>query len=175
MSEHFRQSGWRCIGIEPNPKFAALHREAGNEVYEYAAGDHDADDQDFDVVEAGGTYSPWSFTAHSYSSLAVKPEYRDFNNGAMRHFRQTSIKVRIRTLDHILRLHCPNLHVIDLLSVDVEGYELEVMRGFSPHRYEVRAIVLENLFHSASYSEYMTSIGYRLHSRVRYNYVYVRE
>jgi len=27
MSKHFRDSGWRCILIEPNPKFVNMHKK----------------------------------------------------------------------------------------------------------------------------------------------------
>src|SRR5258706_9774737 len=36
LSKHFNLNGWRTIVIEPNPKFVALHRDLGGEVYEYA-------------------------------------------------------------------------------------------------------------------------------------------
>jgi hypothetical protein len=31
MSKHFRDSGWRAIGIDSNPKFVKQHRRAGYE------------------------------------------------------------------------------------------------------------------------------------------------
>jgi hypothetical protein len=43
LSQHFRLSGWRCIAIEPNPTFAAMHRARGHEVYQVACGEDDRD------------------------------------------------------------------------------------------------------------------------------------
>ncbi len=172
MSQHFRESGWRSIGIEPNPRFVALHRARGNEVFEYAAADFEADDHDFVVAEANADYSDKELSAHSYSSLSIKPEYRDYKDGAVKYFKQTTIKVRVRRLDDILKTHCADLSKIDLLAIDVEGYELEVMKGFTPGRFQVKVIVLENLFHLASYTEYMKGIGYRLYKALGYNYIY---
>ena len=34
MSKHFRDSGWRSICVEPNPKFVEQHRAVGSEVYQ---------------------------------------------------------------------------------------------------------------------------------------------
>jgi FkbM family methyltransferase len=173
MSQHFRECGWRCIGIEPNPRFVALHQERGNEVYQYAAADFEADNFDFVVAEASSDYSDHQLSAHSYSSLKIKPEFAEYMGGALSNFKRTNIKVSVRRLDDILKVHCPDVSKIDLLAIDVEGFEIEVMKGFTSHRYTPKVIVLENLFHSSSYTEYMQSIGYRLHSKIKYNYVYV--
>ncbi|MBT9585706.1 FkbM family methyltransferase [bacterium] len=174
MSQHFRQNGWRCIGIEPNPSFVKLHQQSGNEVYAYAAADFDQDDVDFVVVESSQDYSASSLSAHSYSALAIKDQYQNYQNEAINSFRKREIKVRVRRLSAILSQHCPEVGFIDLLSVDVEGFELEVIRGLNLERHPVRVIVLENLFYDNKYTEYMESRGYRLHSQVRYNFIYTR-
>jgi FkbM family methyltransferase len=173
MSQHFRESEWRCIGIEPNPKFVALHRALGNEVLEYAAADFTADNHDFVVVEDTDQYSEEHLSAHSYSSLSIKPQFENYKGGALRNFAQTHIKVRVRRLDDILQSHCPELKNIDLLAIDVEGFEIDVMKGFTPSKYNVKVIVLENLFHDQAYDHYMLSIGYRLYYKKGYNYIYV--
>jgi FkbM family methyltransferase len=173
MSKHFRDCGWRCIGVEPNPRFVALHKQAGNEVYQYAAGDRNADNQDFIVVESSDHYSDHALSAHSYSSLGIKPEFEKYKGGSIRNFKQTHILVQIRTLNTILQTHCSDVHLIDFVAIDVEGYEIEVMKGFTPALYGNPIIVLENLFHSSSYTAYMETIGYRLHSALHYNYIYV--
>lgn len=173
MSQHFRETGWRCIGVEPNPQFVGLHKARGNEVLEYAASDFEADDVEFTVAQSNAEYSDTDLSAHSFSSLKIKPEFMGYKNGVVKNYALTPIKVKVRKLDNILALHCAEVTRVDILSVDVEGYELEVMKGFSPDKYGVKLIVLENLFHSPEYTEYMESIGYKLHSKIMYNYMYV--
>src|SRR5258708_903909 len=75
LSQHFRLCGWRCIAVEPNPGFAALHRARGHEVYQVACGEENRDGVSFEVVHAGGTGAN-AITAHSFSSLAVKESYK---------------------------------------------------------------------------------------------------
>jgi len=174
MSQHFRESGWRCVGIEPNPQFVALHQDAGNEVLQYAAADFTADEHDFVVVEDSADYSDQRLSAHSYSALHIKPEFAEYKNGALKNFSQTTIKVRVRPLNDILRVHCPDLSVVDVLAVDVEGFEIEVMKGFTPGQYGTKVIVLENLFHDVAYNQYMAGIDYKLHCKLGHNYIYVR-
>ncbi len=175
MSQHFRENGWRCVGIEPNPRFAEMHRKAGHEVYEYAAADFEADDHDFIVVEGGAEYGDYDVSAHSYSSLAIKPEYAAYNGGAIGLFNQRRITVKVRKLSTILETHCPDIESIDILAVDVEGFELEVMKGLSSPRHCANVVVLENLFFAPSYRDYMQQRGYRFHSSVKYNEIYVRD
>lgn len=175
MSQHFRINGWRCVGIEPNPKFVALHRAVGNEVYQYAAADFELDDYPFQVVEASDRYGDLDLSAHSYSSLAIKPEFAEYDSSAIKALKTSSILVSVRKLDTILSTNCPDITSIDLLTVDVEGYELEVMKGFDLDRYSTKVVVLENLFHAPVYTEYMKERGYRLHRAVKYNYIYLRE
>jgi len=174
MVQHFRHNGWRCIGIEPNPRFVELHRRLGNEVYAYAAADFEQDGVDFVVVESSHDYSSNSLTAHSYSALAIKEKYREYQGQAVDEFAQTTIQVDVRKLSSILRKHCPEIKKIDLLSVDVEGFELEVIKGMDFNEFDVDVVVLENLFHEPAYQEMMESLGYRLHSKVHYNYIFTR-
>ena len=49
-----------------------------------------------------------------------------------------TIKVKLRKLDTILAQHEPKLAEVDILAIDVEGWELSVLRGFSIGRYPPR-------------------------------------
>ena len=65
-----------------------------------------------------------------------------------------TIRVKVRTLDTILATHRPDLEAVDLLVVDVEGWGLNIMRGFSSERYRPKVVVLENLFDEQAYIQY---------------------
>ena len=64
---------------------------------------------------------------------------------------------------------------IDYLSIDVEGWEIDVMKGFSPEKYSPKIIVLENIGHSSKYSDYMNSIGFILDSSYSHNQIYIKQ
>jgi hypothetical protein len=78
------------------------------------------------------------------------------------------IKVNVRKLDSILS----NIDVknIDILSIDTEGWEIEVMKGLSI--ISPKLIILENLLHLDSYTEYMSERGYNLVHKQLHNYFY---
>jgi FkbM family methyltransferase len=165
MSMLFREKGWRCIGIEPNPKFVQKHIDLGHEIYPYAATESHVGLSDFDLVMI--EHGP--FTYESFSSLKVKDSY--IEKQGMPDIEV--IQVNCKPLDLILQE--AGVESIDLLVVDTEGWELEVMRGFSADKYKPKVIVLENWVHESEYTDYMKSIGYRLDQTIEYNYIYVRD
>lgn len=169
MSKHFREAGWRTIVIEPNPVFARKHRESGNEVYEYACSFEDRTGVPFTVVSQEVQAYGGVVTDHAFSSLELKPSYEAILPAdAVRR----TITVDVKRLDGILeRL---GIRKVDLLSVDVEGWEIEVLRGLDTRRVPCKVIVVENFNHDPSYADYMTGIGYELSMQVEYNYVFTK-
>ncbi|HEV7239990.1 MAG TPA: FkbM family methyltransferase [Thermoanaerobaculia bacterium] len=171
MSALFRSSGWKVLLVEPNPEFCALHRAAGHEVLQYACADFEADDLSFSVVDSRGeAYRDGHVSFESFSAISVKDSYRRLRPDL--EIRQ--IPVQVRRLDTLLRSHAPDVEKIDILSVDVEGWELEVLKGLSMDRYRPTVIILENFLDDPGYSQYLARAGYVLWRRSSPNDVYVR-
>ena len=171
MSAYYRAAGWRVIAIEPNPEFCAAHRAQGHEVLEFACADYDADDVSFDLVDShGAPYEGGEVSFESFSALAVKDSYRVLRDAELD---ITPIRVSVRRLDSILQAHAPGLERVDIVSIDVEGWELDVLRGFSVERYRPRVLIVENVFAEDSYRHALGARGYRLWRHVAPNDVYV--
>lgn len=158
FTKMFREEGWRCISIEPNPYFVNMHKELGNEIYQYACADYSEDEAEFHIIHGAG------YEGESYSS--IKPRY----NGAPE--ANEIIKTKIRPLNYILEQEAKLTQEIDILIIDVEGWELDVMKGFDHKKYNPKIIILENWLHTPEYNEYMSSIGYNHINSVEYNYIY---
>lgn len=154
QSKPFKDIGWRAICIEPNPEFAQMHRDAGNEIYEYAASSIDGDDIDFHISI--------NCQAESFSSLGVSTSLCVGSGYAGVNSIQTSVvKVKVRKLDTILQES--EVSQIDCLVIDVEGWELDVLKGFNSEKYKPQIIVLEVVGGQKieeEYTNYMKSIGY---------------
>jgi len=170
MSRHFKLNNWRCI-IEPNPKFVEQHKNIGNEVYQCVCSNEDIDNADFEIASAHPNASNGILDDHSFSAIKVKDEYRNTAPGL--NIPITTIKVNIRKLNTILDGLLIN--AIDLLSIDVEGWELEVMQGFDTNKFKPKVIILENYLYKDSYVSYMKNIGYRVDKMIDYNYIFVKE
>jgi FkbM family methyltransferase len=167
----FRSKGWDVIAIEPNPVFAEMHRGRSHTVLQYACGDHDEDNVDFSVVDSHNVaYRDGSVSFESWSSLSIKSDYSELKpNLSIKH-----IKVNLRRLDSLLHTYRPTLKSIDLITADVEGWELDVLAGLDFSKYTPRVLVIENLFHKAEYQQFMHKRGYVLWRCTPPNDVYVR-
>jgi FkbM family methyltransferase len=169
----FHTLGWKVIAIEPNPAFCAAHRALGRPVLEYAVSDTEGDDVPFYVVDSrGAAYADGQVSAESFSSLGIQGPFADLYSSVKAHTDMTTIQVKVRKLDSILATHHPELGVIDILVVDVEGWELNVMRGLSLRRYRPKVVVLENNFSDPQYPSFMHSRDYELWARLPPNEVY---
>jgi len=164
MSKAFREKGWRTICVEPNPYYVNEHKKEGNEIYQYAISDYVALDQNFEIIELGAGYENTEFQ-NGIAYSGIKHRYILDNN-----FKIKNIKVDIVTLNWLFDYL--KIEKIDFVSIDVEGWELDVMRGFDTVLYKPKIILLENYEHNESYNLYMNSIGYTLKNKIQYNYIY---
>lgn len=159
-SKYFRDNGWRCICIEPNPKFVEQHEKLNNEIYQYACSDEEKFSE-FTIITIGDEENN---NGLSYSSIDVR--YKIIPD-----FKSSVIEVEVIRLNSLLeRL---NIDHIDFLSVDTEGWEIDVMKGFDINKYRPKVVMLENYYHYIQYDEYMKSVGYALHSNINYNYIFI--
>ncbi len=172
VSATFRSRGWRVLSIEPNPYFCDLQRQQGFNVIECACGTADDDDVSFFVVQIDATYHGQPVTNESFSSLGVRGKYADMMKSVPTAVRE--IKVKVRRLDTILRQHASDLREIDIVCVDVEGWELEVLSGLSFDVYKPKLLIVENLFLDPAYEDYFAQKGYKLWQRLEPNDVYIR-
>jgi FkbM family methyltransferase len=162
MSKHFRDTGWRCICVDPNPKFVEQHQIANNEIYQYACSDKNTTST-FKIVKAG-----WDEKNNGigYSALDVK------YNIDVEHTIE-EITVDVITLNDLLKQL--KVQAVDFVSIDTEGWELEVMKGFDTELFRPEIILLENYLHDKEYVEYMKNINYELFKQIEYNYIFIRK
>ncbi len=175
ISAAFRKRGWKIIAVEPNPEFCSLHHARGFEVLEYACSEEDRDDVDFTVVDSHGVdYLGGKVSAESMSSLGVKDEFAELLSRREGRATTKTISVKVRKLDTILATHAPDVSSVQVVCVDVEGWELSVMRGFSIGRYRPEIVILENLLKKKEYADFMSERGYKRWLPLGLNEVYVR-
>ena len=172
MSKHFKDNGWRTIIIEPNPTFAQQHIDAGNEVYQFACS-YEERGGEFTVVKQSVNTYGGVVTDHSFSSISVKESYLKHTNFNLTESNSKKINVKIKKLDTIL--NDINVNNVDILSIDVEGWEIEVMRGLNTENIDCKLIVVENFLDDDSYKKYFESIGYYLSDNIQYNQIYLKK
>ena len=169
----FREVGWRVISVEPNPEFADMHRALGHEIYEYACAEEDRDHVDFVVAKGKDLeYGGGRIGYELFSSLGIRGKYQELLDKLHDRFTLETIRVKTRRLDTILSLVC-GVNQLDVLSIDVEGWEMECLRGFSFGALAPKVAIVENLFRDADLPHLMEAFGYTLWRHIEPNDVYV--
>lgn len=159
ISKHFYKNGWKTIVVEPNPKYAKQHLKDDKYVINCACSSEIKKHQTFYIVK-----SHW--TDMAASSLGIKENYKKYAENIP----IEEIKIDVYTLNYLLEER--NIDKVDILSIDTEGWEIEVMRGFDLKKYKPKVVVLENFSNDQSYDEYMTKFNYFLIGRFGFNSLY---
>jgi FkbM family methyltransferase len=130
---HFYKQGWRGINIEPTPgRIAMFERVRPRDVnLELAISDRE-EELTFFVFEAEGLMN----TADPRQAEACAAELRET---------PTEVKVRALPLRDALAEHLPSPGRIDLMSVDVEGYDAAVLRSNDWTKYRPDLLMVECL------------------------------
>jgi len=167
-SYHFEKNGWSAYCMEANPigidKFTT-HRK--RPAINYAVANYNQDDVDFDL-----------HTGYSAAYSALHISERLCRQTATQTVLLKKIKVNVRTLDWLLQNTMPEVQKIDILTVDVEGGEMDVLKGFDIDRWSPTVIFLEDHFYDGGKSDthqFLVAHGYRLDKKLDHNCFYVRK
>ena len=152
---HLERAGWTGILIEPQPDLAEkLRAMRKGKVFAVACSSPEHAGRTMPLHVAG----PLSSLNRERMAPGAEPE--------------TVIAVPIRTLDSVLgEAHAPV--PLDFLSIDVEGHEIEVLRGFDIARWQPRLILLEDHVADLGKHRFLKTAGYRLIRRFENNGWYV--
>jgi FkbM family methyltransferase len=155
-----KQFRWTVLSVEPNPEFKP-YLEANRAFVEICAcGSKPQTDAEFYVHLDN---------PEAYSALTVAHHPVEHPNDGARWKR---ITVPVRTLDQLLeKWEFPRL---DVLCVDVEGTELDVLKGCDLRRWQPKVIVVESWDKTGPVHDYLKELGYSLVDTSVHNYVYLR-
>lgn len=154
-SYFFEQKGWNCIIIEPIPKYFELIKSNRSCVALNYAVSNENGYSDFFIADS----------VEQLSSLTPDVKRITKFNGA----KLEKITVQKRTLNSILEEQ--NVTNIDFITIDVEGHEMEVMKGFDIRKYTPAIIILEDNSNGLDQNmdKYMEGYDYALFKRTGCN------
>ena len=157
QSWHLEQLGWTGLLLEPLPAYCAmLKSERRGTVVQCACSSPENHGKKLNLISAG-----------VHSTLNASPI-------ALGASSQEIVEVDCRTLDSVLdeQKVAPGF---DFISIDIEGHEMEMFKGFDLKRWKPRLVLLEDHVVSHEKHNHMVSNGYRLILRTGLNSWYVRE
>lgn len=141
----FEERGWKGLCVEAHAGYIELlKKNRPNSIVCFcAAGEEDEDGVPF-YANARGSLS----TLDKSQEGRWKRDYRDYFTG----FELQQVKKR--RLDTLFQQH--GMERIDILSIDVEGYEVEVLKGIDFSRYMPSVIVVES--HSPEHEQQLDEV-----------------
>lgn len=80
--------------------------------------------------------------------------------------------VDVVTLNNVLEMYGYN--EFEFMSLDTEGSELLILENFDFDKYLIKIFTMENNFNEPRHREFMASKGYRLHTKIHIDDVYIK-
>lgn len=154
---HLEQLGWDGLMLEPLPDFfSILQTQRKGRAIQAACSSPENHLKKLKLLVAGG------HSTLNSSPIAVGTTSSNY------------IEVECKTLDSILEENGAPKN-FDFISIDIEGHEMEMFKGFSLDKWQPRLILLEDHVTSHEKHNHLTTHGYQLLLRTGLNSWYVRK
>ena len=85
----------------------------------------------------------------------------------------TKIKVPQRTLNSLLENEMKDITSIDIMSIDIEGGELNCLKGFDIAKYMPHVILIENITNDTHVNHLLESHDYTCVRKINYNHYWI--
>jgi len=164
----YEEENWNVYCIEPNSSCIPKLKKHRKNVLEYACSEENRDDVEFFVYNTADVGPNGGNSQGSYTGLEI---HSDIN---IEDFAVEKISVSVKTLDWLMENEINQDH-IDILSIDVEGHEMSVLRGTNLKLWKPKFIIIENILEDPEQYAYLESNGYSFIKRFIYNDVYMLE
>ena len=165
-SYHFEKNGWECYCFEANPNLIPLLKEHRKNVFNYAISNENKDSVTFQICMQNQKTA-------SFSAITISEKYKQIFSYSPEEI--IEITVPQKTIDSIIDNEIPNVDKIDIVSLDIEGGELDCLYGFNLNKYKPRLIVIENATNDDLIKYHLYKFGYKLDKHISYNQYYTLE
>lgn len=150
------QNGWRGVLVEPQGALCEKLRLARKSAQVFQ-------------VACSGPDKEGEATLHISSHDGLSTLEKQIDSHGVQFVRTESVKVT--TLDKVLDE--ASISTIDFLSIDVEGHEIEVMRGLNFKKHRPSLILIEDGVRNLEKHRFLKRQGYRLVKRTTLNNWYI--
>lgn len=157
------KQGWQGINIDAMPGSMDLFRRFRQRDINIESG--------VALIDAQYTYFVFKAEALNTFDESLAQQYINAGRELV-----SKTQLRARPLADLLKEHLPSGQRIDLLSVDVEGFDLDVLKSNDWQLYKPRVLITEELRsvsgeRNDSVRDYLAKVGYREFART-YNSVF---
>jgi len=167
-----KEKNAEILCVEANPYYFESLKKNRKNVMSLAVGAENKDNVDFFVVKVEDHNNLSSVS--SVSSLKIDKNLLDSHKNDYKVSEWTE-KVNVRTMDFILSQWNPPK--LDLVSIDVEGFELEILRAWNTLTYyspKLMVIEANDDNHEKDIKDFMLSNGYLLSRKIEVNLFFTK-
>lgn len=152
----FLERGWHGILVEPQSRFyeRLCQGRPQSRVFQ---------------VACGGPGHPKVMTLYVAEAPSKTSLVKNLVEANIKYLETETVK--IMTLDAVLE--AAGNPAVDFVSIDVEGTQLDVLRGFTLSRHQPALLLVEDHLHHLKVHRYLKQRGYRLVKRTGLNNWYV--
>jgi FkbM family methyltransferase len=168
---------WTGILIEPNPvEFVRLKECKRNSKFENCAISNFEGDVNF--LSISGPCNVLSGIVEFYDPRhlqRIKNELNQYSQYKIDHelySTSETVKIKSKKLSTVFKEN--NYTHIDLLSVDVEGAEMEVLKSIDFNEVNIDCILLENNYGIESETKFLIDNGYKILTNIQWDVVFVK-
>jgi len=169
---YFEERGWDVLCIEPNPAHKESLEKYRKFVKYFACSDKKGV-LPLNVFKVGENNIMSSVTSLNPDTRLLESHKEIINESY-------TVDVEVESLTSILEnfvedtpLH--NETKIDFISVDTEGTEIDVLKGFDFEKFDVKLFVVENNYEDSDIEEFMLTKGYVKDQRYKINEFYIKK
>jgi FkbM family methyltransferase len=165
----FEQKGWRTLCIEPNPDLEEKLKRERDLVLSVACGAENKESIPLEIFvmqpQPGlpiTLVNEGAITGIRTDDVEVNTErYRQYELHKPLIIEQKVTDVPLRTLDWCLEAvrWKPPCHIV---SIDVEGTEMDVLKGFDVDKWQPHVFCIESWFKDDRYEKYLEPFGFSL-------------
>ncbi|MEP7269760.1 MAG: FkbM family methyltransferase [Saprospiraceae bacterium] len=165
----FYQKGWRGINIEPNPENFALFRKYRNHDINVNVG----------VSKTEDTLDYFMLNESALNTFSKKN--LEYSTKLNQYKLIKTIQIPTLTLESILDKYLINSKKIDFMSVDVEGFDLDVLESNNWNKYRPTFVLVEShdlkleSLENSDIHKFMKSVNYKLVIKTFYTCFYQSE
>ena len=159
---HFEKfMNWQGIAVEASPlQFEKLKQNRNCKLINIAIGSENKQVEFYEVVEGFTQMSGINNSNFKNSFERIKKNSKSKIN---------KINIECKTFEKLI----PNDQIIDLISIDIEGNELDVLKSINFDKYQIKVIILENNTpNELSYLKFFTEKNFYYFDRVGMDEIY---
>jgi FkbM family methyltransferase len=165
------ERGWKTLLIEPNPQLFTEAKKHRPHVFNCAAGEVCEDNVGMTIYTLD-TGNQTALSGLRPDTKLIEQHQHMIKDQHLELVNKRTLNVLIYEWAKVLAEDIPN---IDFVSIDTEGTELDVMKGFDVKKWQPKIIALENNFEDYNYRREMFNYGYIFYNRIGVNDYYIRE